>query len=167
MKSEVCYLLLGSNLGNKRENILKALKKIETISKQPIKMSSFYLTEPWGFNADDLFYNLAVEIETEFNPNELLKKILGFENDLGRKRNILNSYESREIDIDIIFYGDKIICEKDLVIPHPKVHLRKFALMPLCELNPSFIHPKIKKSLKELLEESTDSLNVKIIAFKD
>lgn len=165
MQSEKCYLLLGSNIGDKRSNILNALDKIKPVSLVPLQVSRFYITEPWGFNSADLFYNLAVKIETTLLPHELLSFVLEIENQMGRKRGETKDYLSREIDIDIIFYGDKIINEEQLVVPHPRVHLRKFALIPLCELNSKLIHPILGKTLPQLLTELNDPLEVKIVDF--
>lgn len=167
MKCETCFLVLGSNLGDRRVNLFSALEKLKIISIHKPKVSGFYLSEPWGFSSDKMFYNLAVKIQTNLSPRELLSYVLEVEKELGRTREISEIYLPRIIDIDIIFYGEKIVNEKDLIIPHPRVHLRKFALLPLCEIEENFKHPIFNKSLKNLLSELNDPLEVKIIAFND
>jgi len=152
------YLLLGSNLGNKEDNLnfaFKSLKKIGEIKKY----SAIYETEPWGFSDSRNFFNMAVCIETSLNPYELLNEILKIEILAGRKKQS-NQWVAREIDIDIIFYNDSIINEKHLIIPHPQLIFRKFVLVPLNEITPDFIHPVLGKSICKLLTECTDKSKV-------
>ena len=168
MTGETCFLLLGSNIGDRKANILKAIERIKKISAEPLVISGFYETEPWGFNAHEAFYNLAIKFHTMLAPEDLLKYLLNVEDEIGRIREInSSSYSSRPIDIDIIFYGNLILEKRELIIPHPRMHLRRFALVPLCELDSSFVHPIFKKSLKDILNSVDDSLDVKFIGNND
>lgn len=141
------FIGIGSNLGNKEENIRKAIELTKEKCKI-LKISSLYETEPVGYKEQDWFLNCAVEIVTELNPHELLKFLLLIEKILGRIRTIKNS--PRTIDLDILFYGDKIINENNLIVPHPRLHERLFVLEPLKEICPHFIHPVFNKSVNEL-----------------
>jgi len=132
--------------------------KIGTI----VRTSSVYITEPWGNNNQPKYLNQALIINTQCTPLQLLKKLQKIEKELGRTNK--NQYYSRTIDIDILFYERLIFTAKNLEIPHPRLHLRNFTLMPLMELNKSYSHPKLKKSIEELAKNSTDSLKVSIFA---
>jgi len=154
-------LLLGCNLGD-RKIILESVK--EEISKNVgsiIKESSIYETEPWGFEAEESFLNQAIMVETSMDPRQLLATILKIESEFGRKRSA-GHYESRTIDIDILFYEDRIINEKDLVVPHPRIQERMFVLKPLLEVSEDLIHPVLDKSVKCLFNNCTDNLTVEI-----
>lgn len=154
-------ILQGSNMGDKISTIEKSThlieKKIGTIEK----ISTFYESEPWGFDTNEWFINRVVAINTLLSPEELLKQLLAIESLLGRIRNTENQgYSSRTIDLDILFFNHEIIENKNLTIPHPRLHLRKFTLLPLVELYPDFIHPIFNQSLKALLDTCDDSLKV-------
>lgn len=156
------YILLGGNLGDKHlvfsEARLRLSQQVGTITIQ----SAIYETEPWGFESDDIFWNQVLEISTELSPEEVLKQTQQIEHDLGRIRKA-NQYDSRIIDIDILFYGDLIIKTENLVVPHPRIQERKFALVPLSEIAPELIHPVFLKSIRQLLAECTDQLKVEIV----
>jgi len=143
----VVYLGLGSNIGDKKRNITNALCLISEICEVK-KKSRMYLTEPIGNIEQDWFLNCVVEIETEIEPKQLLSCFKSIERKLGRAKNVKNG--PRIIDIDILFYGNKIVTTKNLVIPHPLLHERLFVLQPMIDLNPDFIHPVLKKSIQEL-----------------
>lgn len=153
------YLLLGGNLGDKKKIFTEARELLGKRIGKMISLSSVYETEPWGFESDDIFWNQVLKIETAFSPEEILVKIQEIENSLGRIRKE-NRYDSRIIDIDILFYGDQIIELENLVIPHPRIQERKFTLVPLGEIAPDLVHPVFKKSIRQLLKECTDPLNV-------
>lgn len=159
------YILLGGNLGDKQlvfsEARAKLSQQVGTIANQ----SAIYETEPWGFNSDDLFWNQVLEISTAFSPEEVLHQTQQIEHELGRIRKA-NQYNSRIIDIDILFYGDQVIKTENLVVPHPRIHERKFALVPLCEIAPELIHPVFQKSIRQLADECRDSLSVEKVIFK-
>jgi len=160
VKMHKCHLLLGSNLGNRTENIFKALNLIELQIGRISSVSAFYETEPWGFNSPEQFLNKAAIVETRHSPHEILSQIHQIEKNLGRERMTRSDYASREIDIDILFFDDEIINTETLVIPHPQLQNRKFALIPLAEISSEKIHPVIKKSVYQLLEECPDQLMV-------
>jgi 2-amino-4-hydroxy-6-hydroxymethyldihydropteridine diphosphokinase len=130
-------------------------QQVGTITNQ----SAIYETEPWGFESTDIFWNQAIEISTDLSPEEVLQQTQQIEQALGRIRKA-NQYNSRTIDIDILFYDDQIIQTKNLVVPHPRIQERKFALAPLSEINPELIHPIFLKNIQQLLEECTDPLKV-------
>jgi len=151
-------LLLGGNLGDRMQTIHDAEEKIEREIGKITKRSKVYETASWGDTTLNPFLNRVVEAETELTPHQVMSKILQIEESIGRKR--IHKWESRIIDIDILFYGDKIIQLPDLVIPHPFLHLRRFTLVPLVEIYASKIHPLLKKTIRQLLEELTDPLEV-------
>ena len=155
-KSElmITYFSLGSNLGNRDEYLDHAIRLISERIGQIMKKSSVYETDPWGFNADVPFLNRVVEAETELTPEELIREILGIEQELGRVRG--DGYTSRTIDIDILFYGDQVVSTSDLKIPHPSIQDRRFVLVPLCEIAGRFIHPVLDTSISDLLEFCKD-----------
>lgn len=145
------YLLIGSNRGEKKTLIEKAQQRLDMLSVKSVLSSCYYESEPWGFESDEWFFNKAVLIETELSPESLLHEILDMEKDLGRIRGTQKvGYESREIDIDILLYDNLIIESKYLTIPHPRMHLRRFVLEPLMEINPDIIHPVLFKSVRDL-----------------
>jgi 2-amino-4-hydroxy-6-hydroxymethyldihydropteridine diphosphokinase len=156
------YLGLGSNLGNREDNIEQALRKITEVVGNIVSRSSIYETEPWGFLSGDQFLNLVIGVETNLTPSGLLGRLLMIESLLGRLRDG-KQYSSRTIDIDILFYAMKRMNRASLVIPHPKLHERKFILVPLCEIAPSLVHPVLGKTISELLDSCTD--NSKVIKF--
>ncbi len=142
------YLALGSNLGNRLDTIESALKLInERIDN--LELSSVYETEPWGVTKQPEFLNLCISGTTNMDPDELLRFVKDIEIKLGRKHR--HKWGPREIDIDILFCGDKIIQKADLSIPHPYLQDRAFVLVPLNDIAPNFIHPVIGKSIKDLL----------------
>ncbi|UCG28939.1 MAG: 2-amino-4-hydroxy-6-hydroxymethyldihydropteridine diphosphokinase [Bacteroidales bacterium] len=155
------YLLLGSNLGNRSENLDKAAFFIQSKIGRIKKNSSVYVTKPWGFEHPNYFLNQAMEIETDLEPKNLMSEILKIEEQIGRDQRSA-TYSARQIDIDIIFYGDMIINERFVTIPHPYMQKRKFVLIPLCELNPGMKHPVLNKSIRNLLDECRDTGDVKI-----
>lgn len=154
------FLLIGGNLGD-RLALLNAAK--EHISKDAGKItqeSSIYETAAWGFVSEQDFLNQVIIISTDLSPNQVLRKCQIIENILGRVRQS-EHYASRTMDIDILFYNDEIINTRDLIIPHERLHQRRFTLEPLVEIAPNFIHPVNKKSPSELLHECTDKAKVK------
>lgn len=163
----VAYLLLGSNQGDKLAILRMAAEYLQKLSTMPMLVSSFYESEPWGFDAEEWFVNQAVRIETDLSPEDLLKSVLNIEKDLGRVRsgNKKDSrYSSRTIDIDILLYGELITDTDTLTVPHPKMHLRRFVLMPLLEIAPNLIHPVLNKGLETLMQECGDHLKVRKIS---
>jgi len=148
-RSEQVYLSLGTNLGNREEN-LDAVKK-ELIRKVTIlNCSPIYQTEPWGYLDQPDFLNQVLAVETELSPVELLEFIKQVEVKIGRKPNI--RYGPRIVDIDILFYGDRIIQDQNLIIPHPNLRERAFVLVPLADLDPGLIYPGTDLSISDLLQ---------------
>ena len=124
---------------------MKAKKMIEESIGSVVSVSSVYETEPWGFESDNEFLNMVLCVETDLSPSGLLGRILMIESQLGRIR-CENQYSSRNIDIDILLYNNEIVNEAALEIPHPRMHERRFVLVPLAEIAPELIHPVLKKS---------------------
>jgi len=148
------YLSIGSNKGNRYSFIKEALRLIRKDIGKVILMSKIYETKSWGFHSDD-FLNICIMIKSELLPAELLNKLKNIEDRIGRIRNSTKIL-AREIDIDILFYSDKIVDDEDLIIPHPRLHLRNFVLYPLNDIASDFIHPILLKPINELLEECED-----------
>jgi len=157
---KIVFLGIGTNLGNRKNNLEHAVARIKEYIGAVLNSSSVYETEPWGFQADDKFLNMVVKVDTELTPSGLLGRILMIESLLGRQRGS-ERYSSRVIDIDILFYEDMIVDEESLKIPHPLLARRRFVLVPLCELASDMVHPVLKKSITELLEICEDEGVVK------
>jgi len=153
------YMLLGGNLGDKKKVFSEVQNKLSKQAGKITVQSAIYETEPWGFESNDLFWNQVLEISTNLSPEEVLVQTQQIELELGRIRKP-DQYDSRLIDIDILFYGDQIISLENLIVPHPRIQERKFALVPLCEIASELIHPVFQKSIRQLLEECADKLNV-------
>ncbi len=151
------YLSLGSNQGHCRQNIWDAFSLLGKKVGKICSSSSFYETEPWGFEAENRFLNVVAKVETDLSPDELICHLLEIEQLLGRKRSNQEGYQSRPIDIDILFYGNQILNTVDVTVPHPRLHLRNFVLIPLCEMAPGLEHPVFKKTATQLLTECTDA----------
>ncbi len=154
----VATLLLGCNLGNCESTFVETLRQLEKNCGKLIAQSSLYKTAPWGYSEQNDFLNQVVIIETNLTPHELLNKTIEIEVELGRLRKIVNG--PRTIDIDILFYNDLEVITNDLIIPHPRLHLRKFTLIPLNEIIPDYTHPTLNKTIAQLLMECGDDLNV-------
>lgn len=157
-----CFLQLGTNQGEKFINLENALNLINEEIGMVISSSSIYETEPWGYEDKETFLNQIIKIGTQHNPEIVLAKCMDIENRLGRIRT-KSGYEPRTIDLDILFYGNSIINKNNLQIPHPRLHERKFVLIPLCDIAPDFNHPIFKNTIQKLLENCTDKGWVKKI----
>ena len=163
--TRLSFILLGSNMGDREVILDMAIKEIEKRCGRIVKISYLYESEPWGFDTDLYFLNQAIAVETELEPHDLLKELLTIEAELGRKRTENHiGYESRPIDFDIIYIDDLVNEDDDLILPHPRLHLRRFVLVPLCEISPDYVHPILKETNSSLLEKCED--NSEVILFK-
>jgi len=153
------YILLGGNLGDKQKVFSDARALLLEQVGEITALSAIYETEPWGFESTDYFWNQVLEISTALSPEELLRQTQQIELQLGRIRKA-TQYDSRIIDIDILFYGNQIIESDNLSVPHPRIQERKFVLVPLCEIAPELMHPVFHKNIRQLLEECPDPLKV-------
>ena len=145
-------LSLGSNIGDKRDNLLAAIKKLEEIKVYNIRESSFYETLPLDCPVGvENFINMVISCEYDKSSEELLSNIHNIEYGFGRRRKIRN--EPRVIDIDIIFFNNVLIEKEGLIIPHPRMHQREFVLQPLCELDDNLVHPVFQKTVRALYQE--------------
>ena len=162
---EICYVLFGSNmvlqrgLGTSDKNQIFDLACHLIINRcgHVVKVSSSYESEPWGFEAEEWFLNRVIVVETELAPEEMLRQLLDIEKELGRIRHPeKQGYTSRTADLDLLYYGDHIIHTDILTVPHPRLHLRRFALVPMCEVAPDYVHPILQMTQTDLLQQCPD-----------
>lgn len=165
------YLLLGTNIGDRKCHLAQALDLLSESSLmeelfpgarrhlRPEQLSAVYETAAWGKIEQDDYLNQVVSVSTDLPPRELLRLISEIEIRMGRVRKKI--WEPRIIDLDILFYGSLVITEERLSIPHPHLHHRRFALTPLADIAPDFLHPVIGKTVRELLESCEDPLSVR------
>lgn len=147
----VVYIGIGSNIGNRQANCKIAIEGLKNKGIVVRKASSMYETEPWGLKEQPRFINMAVEAETGFSPDELLRAIKDIEKEMGREEIV--KWGPRIIDLDILLYDDIVIDVEHLHIPHPLLHKRDFVLIPMSEIAPDKVHPALKKSVRQLKEE--------------
>ena len=141
------YLSLGTNQGNKLENLQNAINEIDHEVGAIQSISSIYKTRAWGFDGDD-FYNICIKVTTYLKPEALMRVLLEIENKLGRTRSSELGYQSRNIDIDILLFDDEVIISKNVTVPHPKMLKRRFVMIPLAEIASSIIHPVTKEQIE-------------------
>jgi 2-amino-4-hydroxy-6-hydroxymethyldihydropteridine diphosphokinase len=149
------YLSLGTNQGDKLDNLQQACNLVAEKVGRIAKLSSVYKTSAWGFEGED-FFNICIEVSTNLNPEKLLEKVLSIEQELGRKRSESSEYQSRTIDIDVLLFEDEIIFYKNLKVPHPRMLDRKFVMVPLTEIAPNLKHPIEKKTILICLQSCDD-----------
>ncbi len=157
----IAHINIGSNLGDSRSLIERAVAEIALLSATPLRRSAFIESEPWGYTSSHGFLNIGMEIETILPPQELLKTLLAIQNAISplSHRTHAGTYADRLIDIDLIYYGNEILnfpatpTLPALIIPHPRLHLRRFVLQPIAELSPSWHHPLLHLTAAELLAQ--------------
>ena len=164
-KTQRAHISIGSNLGEKKMNLQKAIFLISDTLGTVAKISPIYQSPSWGFESDD-FLNACIELKTSFAPNDLLSGLMHIEKSLGRERTNTQTYQSRIIDIDIIYYGNTIIKEEHLTVPHPRMAERRFVLKPLSDIVPQFYHPVLKKDSRNLLQQCRDKSELSKISGK-
>ncbi|GAA4428923.1 2-amino-4-hydroxy-6-hydroxymethyldihydropteridine diphosphokinase [Pontibacter saemangeumensis] len=153
------YLLLGGNLGDRISYLAQAREGIAAQVGSIVRCSKLYETAAWGNTAQPAFLNQVLEVQTPLGPAQLLEKINSLEQELGRVRR--EHWGARVIDIDILFYEDRVLQSQRLTVPHPQLHLRRFTLLPLAEIAPTLLHPLLGKTVRELLELCPDTLEVR------
>jgi len=147
----IAYLALGTNIGNKRRNMITAAALLAERVGDVLALSGFYETEPWGFQSENTFLNAALQLDTSLSPLELLKATQEIEIEMGRTQKSNGAYHDRIIDIDILLYEDLVLQTQELTLPHPLMHERLFVMEPLAEIAPNVIHPVFKKPVISLL----------------
>ena len=167
MASETVFILVGSNVGDRAALIDRACASVGDLCGRVIAKSPVYESEPWGFKCEQWFLNQVVKIETMLGPDELMKRLLAIELELGRDRVTPHEgYASRTMDLDILYFGSQIIETEYVTAPHPCLHQRRFALLPLCDLNPEMVHPRLKMTNAELLQMCQDNGVVKKLNYE-
>jgi 2-amino-4-hydroxy-6-hydroxymethyldihydropteridine diphosphokinase len=157
------FLLLGSNLGDRHLFLKQAIEQIGRDIAPVIKASSVYETQSWGKTDAPDYLNQVIMLQTSLSAQTILQKILNIENVLGRHRE--EKWGSRTIDIDILFYGQEVINQPGLQVPHPELHKRRFTLEPLAEIAPEMVHPLLNKHILQVKTELKDNLIVKKLYF--
>jgi 2-amino-4-hydroxy-6-hydroxymethyldihydropteridine diphosphokinase len=152
MKVHTAYIGAGSNIGNKLLNCKNGINALTTANTVRIKeWSRFYKTEPVDYKDQDWFINVVVKIETTFDPFQLIKKLKLIEHDAGRVDDPVR-FGPRILDLDIVLFDDFVTNSSGLVIPHPRMHKRRFVLKPICDIDPTIVHPVLKKNMQDLLD---------------
>ena len=147
----IAYLAVGTNIGNKRRNMITAAALLAERVGDVLALSGFYETEPWGFQSENTFLNAALQLDTSLSPLELLKATQEIEIEMGRTQKSNGAYHDRIIDIDILLYDNLVLQTPELTLPHPLMHERLFVMEPLAEIAPNVIHPVFKKPVISLL----------------
>ena len=153
------YLSLGSNIGDRAQNLALAMDAFALLGVRVVKQSSVYETEPVELREQDWFLNCVVEVETNLRPQELMQVLLNIERSMGRERTVPKG--PRIIDVDILMFGSESVHESHLEIPHPRMADRRFVLVPLTEIAPETVHPVMRKTIQQLLEDTPDHSEVR------
>jgi 2-amino-4-hydroxy-6-hydroxymethyldihydropteridine diphosphokinase len=156
------YLSIGSNMGNRLKMLLMAFHSVRKQIGLITAFSSVYETAPWGFESEQPFYNQVLEVDTDLTPRQILQQLITIELEAGRKRDGTSNYSDRTLDIDILLYNHQIVNQKDIIIPHPRMHVRRFVLQPLAEIAPKLTHPLSGIDTHQMLSQLTDNEEIKI-----
>lgn len=152
----IVYLGLGTNIGNRRGNLVKAAALLAERVGDILALSGFMETEPWGFESENLFLNAAIKMETPLTPDELLSATQAIEREMGREKKSDGTYHDRVIDIDILLYDNRVIEHSGLIVPHPLMQERLFVMAPLAEIAPFERHPLLGQTFMELADSLRD-----------
>lgn len=163
MQKNTFFLLLGTNLGNRTALLREAVAQIEQQIAPVLGQSAIYETAPWGVVEQPAFLNQVLQLESILHPIDILQRTQKIEKQLGRERH--ERWGPRLMDIDLLYYGNLVLTMTDLVVPHPRLHERRFTLVPLAQIAPDFMHPVLKKNNQELLANCTD--NSQVFVFED
>ncbi len=156
MKNHIAFICVGSNLGNKLENCKKGVDALIRSDSVTLKAQSpCYKTDPVDYQDQDWFINYVIKIETLLDPFELLNRLKSIQRDAGRIRDVIR-FGPRILDMDIILFDDAVINSENLIIPHPRMHKRRFVLKPVCDIDAEIIHPVFKKNMKYLIDNMDD-----------
>ena len=165
---ECCYILFGSNMGDKEALFAQACLLINNRCGHVVRVSAAYESEPWGFEAEEWFLNRVIVVETDKGPEEVLQQLLDIERELGRVRHPeIQGYTSRTVDLDLLYFGQRVINTDSLTVPHPRLHLRRFALVPMCEVAPEWVHPVFGMTQQELLQQCPDECIVRVMEMRN
>jgi 2-amino-4-hydroxy-6-hydroxymethyldihydropteridine diphosphokinase len=163
----VAFIALGSNLGDKRGNCLKGMARLfEAGHTRLMERSRFYRTAPVDYEDQDWFVNAVVKVSTRLDPFSLLKELLGIETTLGRRRKAAVRFGPRTLDMDLILYDEQRIESAALVVPHPRMHKRRFVLQPICDIEPELLHPALGRTMRQLLA-APDVAGQELLALQD
>ena len=166
MNQNIAYISVGSNLGRKMENCRLGIIAITSCGDAAlVARSPFYRTEPVDYTDQDWFINAVFSIKTRLSPHELLKRLQVIQRGAGREESPVR-FGPRVLDLDILLFGDLIVSTPNLVVPHPRMHKRRFVLQPLCDINPYLIHPVIKQKMVDLLSRLDES-NQRVVIIND
>ncbi|MEA3429075.1 MAG: 2-amino-4-hydroxy-6-hydroxymethyldihydropteridine diphosphokinase [Thermodesulfobacteriota bacterium] len=163
----IAYISVGSNIGNRLENCKNSIISLaESEISIVMAESPFYMTEPVDYIDQDWFINLVIKIETRLDPFELLDKLKLIQNNAGREHDAVR-FGPRILDLDIFMYDDFVINSPELIIPHPRMHKRRFVLKPVCDIDPHIVHPVLKRDMQYLLDRLDDGQIVKKLKEQD
>lgn len=151
--TEDVLLLLGGNRDDPPTLLARAVDRLQQRAGTVLARSRAHWTEPWGFSDPHLFLNQAVLLRTALDPEDLLRTCLAIETELGRVRSATQRYTARTIDIDVLLYGDRVVEQPGLQLPHPRMHERSFALAPAADIAPAAVHPLLRRTILQLLTD--------------